>query len=79
MTLPQMSILLVAGTFRLPLCQMYVQLMADTHNQSDRSFCPGREASGEKLDMEAERRLRTPEEMATEARELRKAMADFDQ
>ena len=37
-----------------------------------------RETSG-KLDMEAERRIRTPEEMAAEATELRKAMAAFDQ
>ncbi len=38
-----------------------------------------REASGQKLDMEAERRLRSPEEMSAEAAELRKAMSAFDQ
>lgn len=33
----------------------------------------------QKLDMEAERRLRTPEEMAAEAAELRQAMASAHQ
>ena len=32
------------------------------------------DASGEKLNMDAERKLRTDEEMATEATELRKVM-----
>lgn len=38
-----------------------------------------REASGQKLDMEAERRLRSTEEMSAEAAQLRKAMSAFTQ
>ena len=38
-----------------------------------------RDTAGEKLDMEAERRIRSPEEMSAEATQLRQAMADFKQ
>lgn len=36
-----------------------------------------RDAAGEKLDMEAERRIRSTDEMSAEATQLRQAMADF--
>ena len=41
------------------------------------SVAAHRATAGEKLDMEAERRIRSPEEMSAEATQLRQAMADF--
>lgn len=58
-------------------CVVRDRNMLMQHLQVTVELLPYRDAAGQKLDMEAERRIRSADEMSAEATQLRQAMADF--
>lgn len=70
----------------LPACKCSIfspsydaAILMDTSNCTHLWVADYRNSAGEKLDMEAERRLRSADEMSAEATQLRQAMAELMQ